>query len=460
MRSVVPIVFLTLWVAAFGAVVWLTRHPEAEILREAESWPVVGPAAAGFRELYLPPARVEPEAPEADLAGIESPPPTEVRHAIRDAAVGDLLWILPGTPLLQEPDGRSRERLRFDSVTNVVELERRGDWFYIDWRGVRGWVYLEDYVEEGGPPYGMAALPPGPLPGLPAQEDLLDKARALFFGRESVTALGPYTLYTNSTDRALLQRLGAVAARLEEQYAARYGREPVGEPKESIVLYRSEAPYRLLQAEDPVLLGLHSSGHNTAGLVVFYIGERSHHEVTATLVHELAHLLNRRALGPALPPFLDEGIADDLAMASWSEDGVMDPSSFSGEIERSADSVAAAGGLSTLWHLRDLDQRRELLRLWDVVHLDWDSFVRSEQITVHYGVSALWVRHLLAHPHSAAVFRRFLEEVAAGGPPDPERIRRGLDTTWPRLDAELRAAIRTWAEEAELPSSTGIIFQR
>lgn len=460
MRSFVPMVFLTLLVTVFGGVVWLTRHPEAEILRMAETWPVLGPLATEFRELYIPPARTEPEASESVPVGVGTPPTTEIRHAIRDSTLGDLIWVLPGTPLLQQPEASSIERLRFDSVTNVVKLERRGDWFHIDWRGTRGWVFLEGYIEDGGPPFGMAALPPGPLPALPAKEDLLTKARELFFGREVTTSLGPYTLYTNSTDQKLLRRLGTIAARLEEQYIQRYGRKPVGEPKESIVLYRSEAPYRLLQAKDQALLGLHSSGHNTAGLVVFYVGERSHHEVTATLVHELAHLLNRRALGPALPPFLDEGIADDLAMARWSEEGIMDATSFSGEIESSEDSIAAAGGLSTLWHLRDLGQRQELPRLWEVVHLDWDSFVHSEQISVHYGVSALWIRHLLASPRRAAVFRRFLEEVAAGGSPDPERIRLGLGSTWPRLDAELRAAIRDWAEEVGLPSSTGIIFQR
>ena len=47
-----PKILLLTLVALFGGFAWLTHHPEAEIVRRAESWPFVGPLASQFRQRF------------------------------------------------------------------------------------------------------------------------------------------------------------------------------------------------------------------------------------------------------------------------------------------------------------------------------------------------------------------------------------------------------------------------
>lgn len=56
-RNLVLLLLLILCLAPFAGFAWLTHHPEAEILVQAQEWPVVGPLASWFRDQYLPPHR-------------------------------------------------------------------------------------------------------------------------------------------------------------------------------------------------------------------------------------------------------------------------------------------------------------------------------------------------------------------------------------------------------------------
>ncbi len=74
--------FVALLLGTFGGLTYLTRHPDAEILRRAESWPGVGPLASRFREAYRPPRPAgdaegteQLRPPEGDAPATPTPPP-------------------------------------------------------------------------------------------------------------------------------------------------------------------------------------------------------------------------------------------------------------------------------------------------------------------------------------------------------------------------------------------------
>ncbi len=447
-RDLAPRLFLLLLLTLLAAFAWLTHHPDAPILRQAERWPFVGPLASWMRESYRLPApapQTAEEAPVAHEVADMEPPPAVLPPS------GPRIWILPGTVLRRSPAPDGAEVLEFSAIESAVRLERRGDWFRIDRRGSEGWVFLEGYDESGGPPFGTTPAPPRPLRPRPPDEEKLGAARRYLGDRERVLAAGPYTLYTDSRDEVLIARLDALAAQLETVYAERYGRRPLGTPQAALVLYRTELPYRLLQRQLPRIAGLHSTGHSALGVAAFYVGENRRAEVGATLVHELVHLLNRRALGPALPPWLDEGLADDLASARVDADGTIRPHLIGGERRREGNKVRLNGGVAALLQLsRSMTEAGPTL-LPDLLAIDWESFVKSDRSRLHYGASAFWVRYLLQGEggrHRDA-FRRFLAAVSEGRPATAAALGESLGQDWDALERSFRAWVLAEAARFE-----------
>ena len=445
-RNLGPLLLLTLLLGLLATFTWLTRNPEAPVLRQAESWPVVGPLASWIRQRYLPPEPVvepaEEPAEKAPLvsrdAGPREPP------AAGAPETGPRVWILSGTVLRRSPSPAAAAIYEVRSISSATRLERRGDWFRVRHRGTEGWVFLEGYNEGAGPPFGDAPEPPRPLAEQPPDEEELRAARRYLGDRERTLSLGPYTLYTDCRDDDLIAHLGALASGLEAVYAERYGLRPLGTPRAALVLYRTELPYRLLQRQVQGIAGLHSTGHSAQGVAAFFVGTRQRGEIAATLVHELVHFLNRRALGPALPPWLDEGLADDLASARRGDDGTIRPLLLSGERRRRGAEIRISGGTATLLMLREELVRGGPPPFPQLLELDWDSFVKDDRSRFHYAASAFWIRYLLQGEggrHRAA-FRRFLAAIAEGRPATAEELRRGLGSDW----ATLGRSFRAWVE--------------
>jgi hypothetical protein len=335
----------------------------------------------------------------------------------------DIVWILAGTVLREAPSPTAREMLRFEAIANAIRLERRGDWFRVHHTGSEGWVHLPGYDEEGIP-YGEEPDAPGPLLPRPPDEQQLAAARKLLGERERTTRLGPYTTYSDCRDKTLLAHLDRLAAQVETAYRQRYGLQPLGEPRAAIVLYGSELPYRLLQQQSEQIAGLNASGHNQGGLALLYVGDRSRLEVAGTLIHELVHLLNRRALGPALPPWLDEGLADDLAASRVGPDGTLRPQQLSGDRHHTEKRLWIDGALAALHQLHQAKQAGRLLSLAELGQLEWERFVEGERIRLHYSLSAFWVRYLVQGEEGrySDAFRHFLTAVAAGKPASVEQL--------------------------------------
>lgn len=286
-------------------------------------------------------------------------------------------------------------------------------------------------------------LPPRPLPGRAPSPELLRRAtEALEAGRQIV--LGPYVTTTDVTDEALLRRLDGLAREVEGAYQRRYGLTPVGEAREAVVLYRREADYRRLANEDSRIAALASAGHTSQGLVLLFAGGRTDAEVGATLVHELVHLLNRRALGPALPPWLDEGLAEDLAMSRATAEGRLETGTLGGSAIDAGDRIDLRGGLAAaLTAQRALDGGR-LPRVQTLLDSHWEEFVNAGR-DERYDAACFLVRYLLDGEGGAMreAFRGYLAGVAAGGSVESEELRRRLDRPWPLLDLGWHAWLRS-----------------
>ena len=456
---------LALFLGSLGGVAWLTRNPDAEILRRAQDWPWVGPLAARFRQAYLPrDGRFVAAVSETDVeieetwlrdradrrAPSPQPPPVYRKQ----------VWILAGLELKANPGPDAATVHTFDQLARAGKIENRGDWYHVDHRGRVGWVLLEGYDEEAETPYGEAPEPPRPVAARPPDEERLASVRRYLRGRERVLTLGPYALYTDCKDDDLLSHLGAVAGQLEALYVERYARAPVGAAAETVVLFQSDIAYRLVQHGTERLAGLRSAGHNSEGIAVLYVGGRSRDDVIATMIHELAHFLNRRAVGPQLPPWLDEGLADDLAAMRVDAGGRIHPGQLGGELRqtaggRDAGRWHAGGAVAALLRLRDAARAGELPSLPDLIATEWEDFVRPPEAQLHYAAAAFWVRYLLEGDegrHSAG-FRAFLAAVANGAPPDAANLQASLVEPWDALGIGFRAWIDQRAAAVGLPYS-------
>lgn len=451
---------LVLLIAAAGAFAWATHRPDSPRLVAAESWPGVGEWVVRFRARYSPapppPRRTGPAGTEVIVVPEWVAEPGEPMLPAPGEASGDRIWVAAGEPLRAAPDEGAAPHGRLERYLYLPVLERRDEWARVASPQGEGWVRpfrgrgaarrgdADAAPWEGEPPLGRATVPPGPLPGRAPDPAALALAADLLGVDGPTGRLGPYTLYTDAP-RGRLFALDRLAAGVEPAYRARYGRVPAGSAREAVVLFDREEDYRRLQAADSVLAGLPASGHTGGGLVAAYIGDQGPAEVAATLVHELAHLLNRRALGPSLPPWLDEGIADDLAGSEVGPAGELSPGRIGGSVIEHEARVELRGAVAALRQLDEALASGGAVPLARLTAMEWEEFVRSDDSSLHYAQASFFVRYLLdgGDPGLAGGFRRFLDAVADGGAPSGEALRAGLGRSW----GELEAGMAEWVGE-------------
>lgn len=250
--------------------------------------------------------------------------------------------------------------------------------------------------------------------------ELLAAARGLLAGGGRLETCGPYPLYTDSQNARLIATCGRLAERLDEVYESRYGLRPRGEPASAIVLFGNAESYRDFAREGGVPLGYAGYALAARGLAVFHAADAAPIEgFLTTLVHELTHLVNRRALGVNLPPWLAEGLADGIG-DSATPDGFEPIDGISG-LEPLARRLRDA---------RDAERAGDLARLVTLGRGEFDRGV----VSYDYEQSALLVRFLLSEPQLASGFRKFLADFAAGAVYDPERLAADLGSDWGDLD--------------------------
>ncbi|MEM9554121.1 MAG: hypothetical protein AAGC60_07670 [Acidobacteriota bacterium] len=443
--------------AGLGGFAWLTRHPEAPIIDRAAEWPGVGPVAEAFRDTYRGPPPLEPVAParESESEVFEQvpwrppPPPWDPRRAGEPRWV----WVRDGAVLRAGAAETARSLHVVEGFYKLPRLERSGDWFRV-WRGGReAWVHLPGYRADGsgGPPFGDAPAPPGPLPGRTPDPRRLDATlAALDPAHRRQGRVGPYELHTDlptdSASEALIAWLSTIADQVESAYAARYRVTPIDRPRGAVVLFGSRARYLLARDAVADTAGLPSSGHAASGMVVLHVVEERG-ETASTLVHEIVHLLTRRALGPALPPWLGEGLAEELASAAIDLDGTLQPGRLGGRRLELPTRFIYTGAKGSLWSLRQrLEREPSLPRR--VLALEREAFLAGDP-RPRYDLAAAWIAFLLEADggRRAPVLYAFLEAVAAGEDPSIDALvdslrlagaTDGVDQDWSALEAALR----------------------
>ena len=444
--------FLVLLVI-LGTIAWLTQHPEADVVRQAREWPVVGPLASWFRQAYLPaPKPLSPDAdvaedPELASAGevevvVVSPSPDEV-------GARPHVWVQPGTPVYAEPDVTSTLLETVPSLSNPARLEQTGDWYRIrrprsGQSPLQGWVLLEDYQEPGSDRLRQPD-PVLPLPAASPDAERVAAARALMVGGGAAKECGAHPLFTDVEEAGFPALCARLVSELENLYTARYGLEPVSPPAEAILAFRRQEDYETFRDHEGVEVEsslAHASPPRGYLALPAAAGDRE--EVLAVLVHELTHLLNRRCIGPALPPWLGEGLADDLAASRIDSDGSVHPDVLGGERRGDGNFVVRWGGLASIILILEALDRDQLPSLEDLVRLDPQAFHRTEDAQIHYALSAFWVRYLVSgfEPSLRTGFRGFLRDVAGGQPLTEELLLKRLGKQWSELDTAFRLWVR------------------
>jgi hypothetical protein len=387
--------------------------PETEQEEEQEVEPVLGRSSAG---LFQQPQAVAP-AETFDLSR------------------GSRLRLSPdlGAPLVEivaEPE-------------TAAILERHEDWVRVRYGIWKAWVL------ESGPDTGLvfSAAP------IDRQESLvsLERVRELMGAAARETALGPYRLLTDVREGTRIEGLGPLVESLVESYRERFGVDP-GPPRgEVIVIFRREGDYRQFERDELHLGGVDTEGYTgeavvgespsgapeVASFTVTYVGERELEPLREVLVHELTHVLNRRAVGAYLPAWLEEGLAEDLALSrvdgagrlilgSWGGSTDIDTYSWSRGSEAITTtftgSRAALQALLISWRTPYRPELEQLTRL------SWEMLITPASRALLYAQSAFLTRYLIdgAGGASAEIFRAYLADVAAGDLPS--------DALWGRLD--------------------------
>lgn len=425
-----------LWLAVLGGLgafvgfVALTRQPDHPAFEWLAGRPVVGMLFDELRRPYLRRDRaIEQNASRS--GGASSRPADEPAQGRVSTE-----WIGIGARIHAEPGGAVIDMTQ--RLANYRVRSRQGSWVEIElFDGSTGWVD-RSRPRDLTPPLGEAPEPPGPLRARPADEERLRLVLdAMGPGRREMKIAG-YEVWTDVDGRVpLFDALRRRLRRADASYEALYGRLPVGVPAESLALLSDLEVYLEVQEQVRGLEGVRGSlGHTAGGLAVAAVGDRPVDEVVSTVLHEVGHLLNRRALGPSLPAWLSEGLAEHFSS--------LGPGLLQGERPERAARFRRVEGMAVLYSgprasLRLLAERARMSRLPDLrelLEMDSDPFVRGPEAPLRYAAASFFVDFLLRDETLGERFRDFLERVAAGGGVDARALGEQLGRDWSLLDLQ------------------------
>jgi hypothetical protein len=455
--SVYAGLFLLLGALAFVA--WMSRSPEARFFDQAERWAVIGPRIAELRDLYRDsskPRRGTGRRGRLDRgdASLRSDLEDEEREPI------EMVWIGLGAELRSAPDAGARSLHKTQSLASYRVLARRGRWLQVSGEGLEvsrengatAW-YDPEAPRDRTPPLGMGTEPVLPVEALAADPSRLELVRSALGIGAVEGELEGYRLITDVDDAAALEELGRQLARVEEVYRQSYGVTPIGRPAETVALFRREQDYRGLEQRIAELSGAETLGHASRGTVALFVGDRRLVAAASTLIHEVGHLLNRRALGPALPLWLNEGIAEDLGHFALPAALEPDRGPYDGQrIEIGDRQILFIENLGALVALRTAVFRGELPSLVALTGADSEPFVVPEASPRFYAQTGFLIRWLRTSRKPELV--QFLRSIAAGGPATGEALRSHLGADWDQLEREFRAYLEQQAQIAGVPDPT------
>ena len=270
----------------------------------------MGPVARVFRETYVggqAPERLTAASPEIDgrsgAASVGEPRPGDAEPLFVERMDPDLVgtrprvWAPAGTPIYKLNDVGSPVLTRTEYLVPLDLLDRRGDWFRVRFGArmsgqYKGWVFLENYREPTREEL-WAPAPLSPLASVTASEEIVALARASMADGGRAAECGPYRLLS---DVGLLEGLcAATAARAEETFALRYGVVPIGPPGEVIFVFGSTVGYETFRDAVAPTANERAHAFPARGYMAFAARGMSGADLEHTLLHELGHLISRRA---------------------------------------------------------------------------------------------------------------------------------------------------------------------
>lgn len=335
---------------------------------------------------------------------------------LRPTSVPEKTALIPaGARLRERPRHQAPVVERFDSAIELPVLDERDGWVQVRYGSWLGWVRVA-----GEEPHETLQPPANPDQGrLKLALDLLG---------EEVEAgtLGPYTLYTDVADPRLLERLSAVASGVDQAYRERYSLDPGSLAGTVVVLFAEEEDYRRFEAAEHRIASVGSHGYTSEGLSILFTGPQQVDAIVRVLVHELTHLLGRRVFQIQIPPWLDEGMAQDLAFSRINNSGRIRP-----------------GTLSTVDTRLD-----DLVRTWnspvrtglvELISLDWTAFVEPTTRPQRYAQSAFLIRYLLdsGDEQLRSGFLQYLSKLKSSELPESVSLFEMLNTEPARIDSGL-----------------------
>ena len=240
-------------------------------------------------------------------------------------------------------------------------------------------------------------------------------------GREA--RLGPWRVLTDVAAPELAG-IEAVAPHLAEAYTARYGLAASPGGGQVVAIFSTDTRYRAFAKTDGVSLP-GSNGLASAGLAAFAAG-RDPLETRVLFVREATRLLSRGALGEGLPPWLDEGLAADLASCRVDRDGRLVPGTLDGREDAAPSAHGAPSPRANVeaWLARARSGRA--LPLAAILARGSRLFENPGARTDAVIESAMLVRWCLAEPARAETFREFLRAVSLRGAADDRALAAAL----------------------------------
>lgn len=389
-------------------------------------------------------AQEETEGAAAPPDEIHGAPPAFDLSADREEAIR----IEADAPLHRQPALRSPVLTRLAAAADLPLLERRGPWVRVRYGSWLGWVHLEGQADDLQVPMeSETPAEPWWQPRSGPDPERLERALGLLEGGR-VGSLGPYVFHTDVDNEAWLGKLAVLAEQLPEIFRERYGLEAEPGENETVVLYKREESYRAYVEGDGDPVAADSLGHAVGGLAVLSAGRRKRDEVASLLTHELTHLMTYRALGPDLPPWLAEGLAEDLAYCRTASSGRLIPDTLDGWRSTVSEPVRTPGGgtgfirittrggpEASLEEVRMHWRESALPPFAVLIELSRLDFMAADFRRLHYSTSAFLIRFLLDSDDTAAGFRAYLRTVARGDRGGAAELASHLGKDWPELES-------------------------
>ncbi len=318
----------------------------------------------------------------------------------------ETILLIAGARLREQPRSDSPILEILDTPLELPVLDRQGSWVKVRFGNWQGWFR----PSHGDPGQGEE------LPfSFETDDERLLGAHSLLRGNVDPRPLGPFILYTDVVDDELLDWLSAVAWDVLRAYRERFDLDPGSPSREVVVLYAEEADYRVFEAADSRIAMAHSRGYTSEGLSVLFSGSHSRESLVSILIHEITHLLNRRVFPIMTPPWLEEGMAEDLAFCRVNEEGQIRLGTLAGETTEEFENwFSLSGPIAHLAALFASWSSPTPPDLETLVNMSWADFIKPEVRELHYAQSAMLLRFFAdgGNRNLKAGYRRYLEAVA------------------------------------------------